>query len=48
MEIINTTHPGIVLRTDTLDMDLLRLLMTRYTMIVEEKNNEIIIELHPI
>lgn len=48
MEIINTALPGIVLRTDTLDMDLLRLLMTRYTVIVEEKNNEIIIELHPI
>lgn len=48
MEIINTTLPGMVLRTDALDMDLLRLLMSRYTVIVEEKNNEIIIELHPI
>lgn len=48
MEIINTTLPGIVLHTDALDMDLIRLLMSRYTVIIEEKNNEIIIELHPI
>lgn len=46
MEIINTA-PGMVLRTDALNMDLLRLLMTQYTVIVENKNNEVIIELYP-
>lgn len=48
METTNTALPGMVLRTDALDMDLLRLLMSKYTVIVEKKDNEIIIELYPI
>lgn len=46
MEIANT-KPSLVmvLRTDTLNMDVLRLLMTRYTVIVEQKEKQIIIEL---
>lgn len=47
MEIIKTALPGMVLRIDALNMDLLRLLMTRYTVVVENKNNEVIIELYP-
>lgn len=47
METINTALPGMVLRTDALNMELLRLLMTRYTVVVENKNNEVIIELYP-
>lgn len=47
MEIANTKpSPVMVLRPDTLNMDVLRLLMTRYTVIVEQKEKQIIIELH--
>lgn len=49
MEIINqSTEPGAVLRTETLNVDLIRLLSTRYTVVVEQKQNEIVLELYPI
>lgn len=45
MEIINNESCGLVLRTDTLDMDLIRLLETQYIVIVEKKSNLIQITL---
>lgn len=48
MEIINTEpRPVMVLCTDALNMDVIRLLMTRYTVIVESKEDKITIELYP-
>lgn len=35
-----------VLCADALNMDVLRLLMTQYTVIVESKDNQVIIELY--
>lgn len=47
MEITNPEpRPVMVLSIDALNMDLLRLLMTRYTVIVEKTNNEILLELY--
>lgn len=47
MEIINTKpRPVMVLRTDALNMGVLRLLMTQYTVIVESKDNQVVIELY--
>ena len=47
MEITNT-KPRLVmmLRTDALNMEVLRLLMTQYTVIVESKENQVTIELY--
>lgn len=42
-----TENPTLVLRTDKLDTDLLRLLLMEYTVIVEQRESEIIIELYP-
>lgn len=47
MEITNTKpRPAMVLRTDALNMEVLRLLMTQYTVIVEKQDNKITIELY--
>ena len=47
MEITNTEpRPVMVLRTDALNMEVLRLLMAQYTVIVGNKDNQIIIELY--
>ncbi len=47
MEITNTKpRPVMVLRTDALNMEMLRLLMTQYTVIVEKINNDITLELY--
>ncbi len=47
MEITNTKpRPVMVLRTDALNMEVLRLLMTQYTVIVESKENQVTIELY--
>lgn len=47
MEITNTTaRPVMVLRTDALNMEVLRLLMTQYTVIVESKDNQVTLELY--
>lgn len=47
MEITNTEpRPVMVLRTDALNMEVLRLLMTQYTVIVEKINNDITLELY--
>lgn len=35
-----------VLRTDALNMEVLRLLMTQYTVIVESEENQVTIELY--
>lgn len=46
MEITNKSRPVMVLRADALNMEVLRLFMTQYTVIVERKDNQIIIELY--
>ena len=47
MEITNTEpRPVMVLCTDALNMEVLRLLMTQYTVIVEKQNDKITIELY--
>lgn len=47
MEITNTKpRPVMALRTDALNMEVLRLLMTQYTVIVEKINNDITLELY--
>lgn len=47
MEITNTKpRPVMVLRTDALNMEVLRLLMIQYTVIVEKINNDITLELY--
>ncbi|MDE6114489.1 MAG: hypothetical protein K2G49_05450 [Muribaculum sp.] len=47
MEITNTEpRPVMVLYTDALNMEVLRLLMTQYTVIVEKQENKITIELY--
>lgn len=49
MEITNTKpRPIVVLRADALNMEVLRLLMTQYTVIVEKTEKEIILELYPM
>lgn len=49
MEITNTDpRPVMVLRTDALNMEVLRLLMARYTVVVEKKETQILIELYPM
>lgn len=49
MEIINTKpRPIMVLRADALNMEVLRLLMTQYTVMVEKTENQITIELYPM
>ena len=49
MEITNTKlRPVMVLRTDALNIEVLRLLMTQYTVIVEKTENQITIELYPM
>lgn len=42
------TKPCAILRADTLDIDVLRCLMACYTVVVEQSDNQIIIELYPI
>ena len=42
------TRPIVVLRADALNMEVLRLLMTQYTVIVERTEKEIILELYPM
>lgn len=39
--------PLLVLRTDTLDTDVVRLLCTKYTVIIGQSENDITIELYP-
>lgn len=47
MEITNTKpRPVMVLRTDALNIEVLQLLMTQYTVIVESKENQVTIELY--
>lgn len=36
----------ITLRVDVIDMGLLHLLESRYVVLIEQKNNDIVIELH--
>lgn len=49
MGITNTKpRPVMVLHTDALNMEVLRLLMTQYTVIIEKTENQITIELYPM
>lgn len=43
-----TTDAGtpVILRTDVLDMDLIHVLEKQYTVILDKRDNDLIIELH--
>ena len=47
METINAEHKApITLRADVIDMGLLHLLETKYMVIIEQRENDIVIELY--
>ena len=47
METINAESDGpITLRVDVIDMGLLHLLETRYVVLIEQRENDIVIELY--
>ncbi len=46
MEIIKENEPPITLISDVLDMDLVHLLESEYTVIIQQVNNKIQIELY--
>ena len=47
MEPIGKTAPLAVISAKVLDMELVRLLADRYTLVVEERCSEVIISLYP-
>ncbi len=46
METIEQAEKPITLRVDVIDMGLLHLLESRYTVLIEQKDNDIVIDLY--